>query len=178
MMSILKILGIILAIIVVAGVIFWGVAYYNTMGSETIIPDGNVTGKALIVYDPGYSGETKNVATSMAQDLKTKGYEVKLAGVRSNDATNITGYDVMIFGSPTYAADPSGIIKSYLEGLNIPQNVTVGVFSTGSGADDQDSNQVMQEIIQKKNLTVMVSRKYDQTAVQNDYTQFISELLA
>ena len=92
--------------------------------------------------------------------------------------SNITGYDVMIFGSPTYAADPSGIIKSYLEGLNIPQNVTVGVFSTGSGADDQDSNQVMQEIIQNKNVTVMVSRKYDQTAVQNDYTQFISELLA
>lgn len=177
-MSILKILGIILGIIVVAGVIFWGLGYYNTMGSETITPDSNVTGKALIVYDPGYSGETKNVATSMAQDLKSKGYEVKLAGVSSNDASNITGYDVLIFGSPTYAAAPSGIVKSYLEGLNIPPNVMVGVFSTGSGADDQDSNLVMQDIIQNKNITVKVSRKYDQTAVQNDYTQFISELLA
>ena len=177
-MSILKILGIILGIIVVAGVIFWGVGYYNTMGNETITPDSNVTGKALIVYDPGYSGETKNVASSMAQDLKSKGYEVKLAGVSSNYASNITGYDVLIFGSPTYAAAPSGIVKSYLKGLNIPPNVTVGVFSTGSGADDQDSNLVMQDIIQNKNITVKVSRKYDQTAVQNDYTQFISELLA
>lgn len=132
----------------------------------------------MIVYDPGLSGESKTVATKMGNELQSKGYEVKLAGVRSNDATNVTGYNVILFGGPTYAGDASSAIKTYLEGLNIPQNVTVGVFSVGSGADDQDSNLVMQQILQNKNVTVKVSVKFDKNAVQNDYSNYISQLMA
>ena len=177
-MSILKILGVILAIIVVAGVLVWGISYYNSTGSTTLNPNGNVTGKALIVYDPGLSGAPKTVATKMGNELQSKGYEVKLAGVRSNDATNVTGYNVILFGGPTYAGDASSVVKTYLEGLNIPENVTVGVFSVGSGADDQDSNLVMQQILQNKNVTVKVSVKFDNNAVQNDYSNYISQLMA
>ena len=155
-----------------------GISYYNSLGSQTLNPDGNVTGTALVVYDPSLSGETKNVATKMAEDLKSKGYKVKLAGIRSKDASNITGYNVLIFGSPTYAGNPSNTVKSYLTGLKIPQNTTVGVFSVGSGADDQDSNLVMQQTLQNKTVTVKVSKKYDQTAVQNDYQIYISQLLS
>ncbi|MBZ2166272.1 hypothetical protein [Methanobacterium spitsbergense] len=64
-MGVLKILGIILAMIVVVGVVMWGVTYANSLGSETLKPSGNITGKALIVYDPGWSAATKNGATQM-----------------------------------------------------------------------------------------------------------------
>lgn len=37
-MSILKILGVILAIIVVTGVLVWGISYYNSTGSTTLNP--------------------------------------------------------------------------------------------------------------------------------------------
>jgi flavorubredoxin len=176
-MNILKILGVILAIIVVAGVIVWGISYYNSTSSNTLNPNSNVTGTALIVYDPGLSGAPKNVATKMANELQQKGYEVKLAGIRSNDAVNVTGYNVILVGGPTYAGDASSVVKTYLEGLNIPQNVTVGVFSVGSGADDQDSNMIMQQILQNKNVTVKVSVKFDNNSVQNDYSKYISQLL-
>ncbi len=177
-MSILKILGIILAIIVVIGVVIYGIGYFGTLGNEKITPDGNITGKALIVYDPGYSGAPKNVADSMAQDLKSKGYEVKLAGVRSNDASNVSGYKLLIVGGPTYAGNPSGAIDSYLKGLNLSNNITVSVFSVGSGADDQDSNKVMQQILENKTIKVKESIKFDSKSVQNDYSNYVNKLFS
>lgn len=177
-MSIPKILVIIVLIVVVAGAVLWGFSYFNGTGSTTLNPAGNVTGKALIVYDPGFSGAPKAVASTMAKDLQSKGYTVKLAGINSKDTDNLSNYDVLIVGGPTYAGNTSTAVKSYLNNLNVGSNTTVGVFSVGSGADDQDSNKVMQQILENKNVTVKVSIKYDKTAMQNDYQQYINQLLA
>jgi menaquinone-dependent protoporphyrinogen IX oxidase len=176
-MSILKIFGIILAIIVVVAVVIWGVTYANSLGSETLKSSENITGKALIVYDPGWSGATKNIATKMGQELQSKGYEVTVAGVRSVEASNITGYNLLIFGSPTYVGNPSGLINSYIENLNLPQNVTVGVFTVGS-VSTEDSNLVLQQLLQNKTVAVKISKKFDQSAVQNNYTTYINAIRA
>lgn len=177
-MKLLKILAVILLIAFVAGAVLWGYSYLNGSGSTTLNSTGNVTGKALVVYDPGFSGAPKTVATNMAEDLKSKGYTVTLAGINSKDAGNVSGYDVLIVGGPTYAGNASSSVKSYLNNLNIDSNMTIGVFSVGSGADDQDSNIAMQRTLQDKGITVKVSIKYDKTAIQNDYTKYIDQLLA
>ncbi len=176
-MSISKILGIILALIVVVGVVIWGVTYDNSLGSETLKPSGNITGKALIVYDPGWSGATKNVATKMGQELQSKGYEVTVVGVRSIAALNVTDYNLFIFGSPTYGGNPSGLVDSYIDNLNLTQNVTIGVFTLGS-ISTQDSNLVLQQLLQNKTGTVKISKKLDQSAAQNNYTAYINEIIA
>lgn len=176
-MKILKILAIILLIMVVAGVVLWSYSYLNGAGSTTLNSTGNVTKKALVVYDPGFSGAPKTVANSLAEDLKSKGYTVTLAGINSKDAGNVSGYNVLIVGGPTYAGNASSSVKSYLNNLNVDSNTTIGVFSVGDGADDQDSNIAMQQILQNKGIKVKVSIKYDKTAVPNDYKKYINQLL-
>ncbi|MBM4241482.1 MAG: hypothetical protein FJ150_07480 [Euryarchaeota archaeon] len=181
-MNILIIVGIILAIIVLVAVVAYLIGFYGSYGSETIKPDGKITGKALIVYDPGLTGGTKTAALYMAEDLKSKDYEVKVAGVRSSDAANVSGYDILIVGSPTYGANPTGPIKSYLNGLKLPEDITIGVYSL-AGSNTQDSNLVMAQILKDKSIQVKISMKFGNSAFgasgdKNQYSNFVSQILA
>lgn len=184
-LSIWTIIGIVVGIIVIIIIILvaaYLVSNSRSSDSETIKPDGSITGKAIIVYDPGLSGGTKTAANYIAEDLKSKGYEVKLAGVRSSDVADISGYDILIVGSPTYGAKPTGPITSYLEGLKNPGNITAGVYAL-AGSDTQDSNVIMAEMLKNKSITVKISVKYGGSAFgasadRNQYAEFVSQLLA
>lgn len=181
-LSIWIIVGIILVILILISVIAWLVGYSRSHNSETIKPEGDITSKALIVYDPGLTGGTKTAALYMAEDLKSKNYEVTVAGVRSSEATDVSGYDILIVGSPTYGANPTGPVKSYLNGLKPPENITVGVYSL-AGSEVQDSNLVMAQILKDKSIQVKVSSKFGHSAFgassdKTQYSNFVSQLLA
>ena len=183
-LSIWVIIGIIVGIIVLIiliSVAALAVGNSRSHDSETIKPDGNINGKAIIVYDPGLSGGTKTAADYMAQDLKEKGYEVKIAGVKSTDSAEISGYDLLIVGSPTYGAKPTEPITAFLESLKNPGNLTVGVYAL-SGGDTQDAEIIMADILKNNSIPVKVSVKYGHSAFgasadRSQYSEFISQLL-
>ena len=180
-MSLWLILGIILAIIVLVVVFAYLIGYFSSSSTVTLNPEGNVSGKALIVYDPGLSGGTKTAAFQMAKVLNSKSYEVTVAGVRSNEASDLSGYDVLIVGSPTYGAKPTGAIESYLNSSKPPKNITLGVYSL-AGGNAQDSNLIMAQILKDKSLQVNVATKFGNSAFsaptdKNLYSNFVSQLL-
>lgn len=106
----------------------------RAIGSELLKQDGIATGKALVVYNPGLSGAPKDAATQIANDLKARGYEVTLAGVKSDVAANVSGYDVIVAGGPIYGGKVSPSIELYLQALTPPANAKVGAFAVGSSA--------------------------------------------
>ena len=99
--------------------------------SELIGPDGPAAGKALVVYNPGLSGAPKEAATKIASDLNARGYEVMLAGVNSEAATDVSGYDVIVAGGPIYGGKVSPSVYEYLETLAPPADAKVGAFAIG-----------------------------------------------
>jgi hypothetical protein len=104
---------------------------YGATGGETLNPTGSSIGRALVVYDPGFSGAAKQDATKIAGDLQAKGYTVNLAGVRSESASNKSDYSIIVAGGPIYWGQVSSSIDGYLKTLS--NNVKLGVFgSTGS----------------------------------------------
>jgi flavodoxin len=132
-------IGIVLVIVLVIVVAISGMAFlfmdvmsYTATGSETLSPAGTAAGNALVVYDPGVSGTTKNVAITIADDLQAKGYKVELAGVKSSAAADVSAYDVIVIGGPTYVGNISSSIRGYLQGLEPSTNAMVGVYATGS----------------------------------------------
>jgi flavodoxin len=174
------IIGIVLVVIILLSMIAWFIGIARSRDSKTIKSAGSITSKALIVYDPGLSGGTKTAAGYMAEDLKSKGYEVKLAGIRSREALDTSGYDLMIVGSPTYGATPTEPIISYLSILKPPENITIGVYSL-SGSDVPDSNLVMEQILKDESILVKVSTKFGRSVFgagdKSKYSNFISQLL-
>lgn len=159
----------------------WLIGVSRSKGSSTLKPDGDSRGKALIVYDPGMTGGTKNAAFYIGDELKNQGFEVKLAGVRSTEALNLSGFEILVVGSPTYGAQPTGPVKTYLNNLQSPGNINGGVF-TLAGSPAQDSNVIITQSLESKSIPVKVSTKYGGSAIsapsdKNLYSKFVSKLL-
>jgi len=134
-----KIVGLVIAVALVSFAAFMIVAGSDVMssqatGSELIKPGGPATGRALVVYNPGLSGAPKDAATQIANDLRARGYEVTLAGVKSDAAANVSGYDVIVAGGPIYGGKVSPSIDSYLRALTPPANAKVGAFAIGGSS--------------------------------------------
>jgi flavodoxin len=132
---------IIVVVIAVFSLINLDLMSYTATGSETISPAGTSTGHALVVYAPGISGEGKNMATKIASDLRTKGYSVELAGIRSGTAANASGYDVIIVGGPIYFGKVSSSVDAYLKTLKLQKDVKLGVFGT-TGSKEFNNNDI------------------------------------
>ncbi len=136
---ILAIIAIMFAIaIILAGVVFLDVAAYTATGSETLTPEENPVGRALVVYDPGLSGAAKTVAQKTATELQIQGYTVDFAGIKSGTAANTTGYTIIVAGGPIYAGTPTSSVKDFLSNLDPAPSTRIGVFGSGSGAQEQN----------------------------------------
>ncbi|MCD1295531.1 hypothetical protein CUJ83_11025 [Methanocella sp. CWC-04] len=134
----------VVAVFAVLGFVIFDVMSYTATGSETINPAGDVTGKALVVYDPGISGSAKNIAETVANDLKSNGYVVDLSGIRSQTAADQSGYDVIVVGGPIYAGNASSAVREYLASMKPSENAKIGVFATGS-VSISDAGQLQKE---------------------------------
>jgi flavorubredoxin len=140
------------------GIVFLDIASYGATGAETLPVSGTSIGKALVVYNPGLSGATKNLASKVAENLQLFGYTVTLAGVKSQAATETLEYSVIVVGSPIYAGTPTSSIKDYLSKLSIDEEVRLGFFGSGSGEqDDSDIAQIRNSIEALPNGDVMAT---------------------
>ncbi|MEN4017934.1 MAG: hypothetical protein PQ975_10020 [Methanobacterium sp.] len=172
---------IIVLIIAVGGFIALDVMSYTATGSETLNPPGIPVGNALIVYNPGVTGAAKNAADEIAIDLRSKGYKVELAGVRSVIAANTSDYDIIIVGGPMYFGKISNSIDTYLKTLTLQKEVKLGVFgTTGSDqlvAEDLESlkNQVA-SLQSGKNATIKLIRDRDEKNAAQDYEGLVLAL--
>lgn len=138
--KIAKIAGISLAVVLISlfavmGFIIYDVMSYTANGFETFSPEGNLTGNALVVYDPGISGQSANVALNIAKELQNKGYNVNLVGINNEKSKNISSYDLIVVGGPIYAGKASASVQSYLNNLKPTNGTKIAVFATGSDKD-------------------------------------------
>ena len=139
-MDLLIIIGLVILLIIVASIaafafITLDLMSYTATGSKTLSPARSPKGNALVVYGPGLSGAAKKAANDIAEDIKSKGYKVDLAGVRSKTAANISDYNIIIAGGPMYWGKVSSSIDKYLKTLKLPEDTKIGVFGTTGSAE-------------------------------------------
>ncbi|MGZ7210365.1 MAG: flavodoxin domain-containing protein [Methanobacterium sp.] len=128
------ILLIFLALIIAAVFIFFDLMSYTARSTKYLTPTGKTRGKALVVYNPGLSGEAKNAANFIVNELKSRDYKVDLAGLRSATAANTSGYDIVIAGGPMYFGKVTKSLEKYLKTVKLPEDVKLGVFATTGSA--------------------------------------------
>jgi menaquinone-dependent protoporphyrinogen IX oxidase len=186
MKKIFKIILIAFAILIIVGVVFAGIVFmnltaYTATGSETLTATGQEMGKALVVYDPGLTGAAKDVADKIALNLQTTGYTVNFAGIKSNAASNTADYNIIVAGGPIYAGAPTSSVKDFLNNLSNVQNVKVGVFGSGSGAQEQiDIDQIKAAIADLPNGEALANAIVVKIGSNEDVNQraldFVAEL--
>lgn len=150
MRKIIKIVFIAFAVLIIAGVGSFGLVMFDVAGNLATdshpLPNGEPTGQAIVIYNPGLTGKAKDVATRIGYDLQDKGYNVVLAGVKSTAAQNLTGYDLVIVGGPIYMGKASSSIQAYLGSFNPPTNSVIGAFGYGSVASNASQSELNTEV--------------------------------
>ena len=166
--------GIVIAIVAILAVsaiaaIFLDLSSYMDTGSQTLNSTGAATGRALVVYDPGLSGSPKSAAHQVAVDLQAKGYDVDLAGVRSNVATNTSGYDIIVAGGPMYFGKATSSIEGFIRSLTPQQQTRLGVFvTTGSSTYvNSDFSSLQQQLESATSHQVTIQMVLDGNVTQN-----------
>ncbi len=144
MNKILKAILAVIGVLLIVGFAAFSLVIFDVAGNFATdthpLPNGDATGKALVVYDPGLTGGVKDVATLVGYSLQDSGYDVMLAGVKSSLADNPADFDVIVVGGPIYAGKPATTIQAYIDTLTPPEDAVVGAFGYGSASID-NSNQ-------------------------------------
>ncbi|HEY8392529.1 MAG TPA: hypothetical protein VIL83_07370 [Capillibacterium sp.] len=82
---------------------------------EQVLPGkGDKPKKALIIYQPALTKVTTRRAQELAAGLNAGGFEVTLNHPGKHLTTDLSGYDLVIFGSPTYAGQLTKALRDYL----------------------------------------------------------------
>jgi flavorubredoxin len=96
---------------------------------ETINPNGN-TGKAFVAYRPGISFFQRDVTYAFIEGLKDNDWSIDVTTTSSQTPTDISNYDLVVFGSPTYGGKPHQSVTDYIEQLGNLGNKHVALVVT------------------------------------------------
>jgi flavodoxin len=177
-------LGIVLIVLIAfasIGFVIGDIMSYTATGSQTLNPNGTSAGKALVVYDPGITGTAKNVAAVIADDLQAKGYTVTLAGIKSSNVLNTTGYNVIVIGGPVYAGQPASSLQAYLSDITPPKEAKIGIFTTGSVTANSDNTAFVKKEIALNNTNIYqiddVMKFVNTNTINQKASEFVNGLL-
>lgn len=112
-------------------------------------PEGK-TGTALVVYHPGRGSFHSRVVSSLADGLISASWRVEVTTASAQAPTDLSSYDLLVLGSPTYWFTPSWTIQRFLRRLgDLGGQPTVTIIS-GMGAGERSAS-VMEKLIREAN---------------------------
>ena len=123
-------------IIVIAGLIISGVIIVNLNGAEIVRdvvinnPDG-LTGTVFVVFRPGLTGFNEGVVNEFVRGLVDSDWRVEVTTSSSVTPTNVTGYDLIVLGSPTNGARPHASMLDYLTRVDFEGKPVVLILTSG-----------------------------------------------
>lgn len=83
---------------------------------EQVLPGkGEIPKKAMLIYQPALTKITTKIAQELAAGLNAGGYEVTLNHPGKHLATELSGYELVVFGSPTYAGQMTKALTNYMQ---------------------------------------------------------------
>lgn len=91
--------------------------------------------RALIIYQPSVTSAASDVAHAIAKGLNDAGCEVTLNAPCKNLSADISGYSIVVFGSPNYGGSPGHALLDYLNQIEDFSGKRILLFSTSGNPE-------------------------------------------
>ena len=101
-------------------------------------PEGDA-GTALVVDHPGRGSFHVQVVSGFVEGLVSSGWRVERTTASRQAPADLSGYDLLVLGSPTYWFTPSWPIRSYLGRLGDLKGQRTITLVTGMGAGERSA---------------------------------------
>lgn len=107
-------------------------------------------GTALVVYHPGLTGFHEKATHAFAEGLVSSGWRVEITTASSQAPSDLSSYDLVVLGGPTYQGGPARPVQNYVERLgDLGGKRTVAIVS-GLGRTE-GSVAVMEGLVRQAN---------------------------
>jgi len=113
-----------------------------------VLNPGGETGTALVVYHPGQSSFQRDVSYAFAEGLVSKGWRVEVTTASAQAPKDLSGYDLLVLGAPTYDWQPAKRLQAYVKGLGDLSAKPTVIIISGAGYTDL-SQRAMEMLVQE-----------------------------
>jgi hypothetical protein len=118
-------------------------------GIEVLNREGDL-GTALVVYHPGLTGFHERVTSAFADGLVSNGWRVEMTTASPYAPTDLSSYDLLVLGGPTYFWTPNRPIRSYLSRLGDLGGKRTAIIITSLGMGER-SISTMERLVRASN---------------------------
>lgn len=146
----------VLVILVVGVALLYLVTSQEVVSSIEVLNRGGDQGTALVVYHPGLTGFHERVTSAFADGLVSNGWRVEMTTASPYAPTDLSNYDLLVLGGPTYFWTPNRPIKSYLSRLGDLGGKRTAIIITALGMGER-SISTMERLVQAANGDIVKS---------------------
>lgn len=103
-----------------------------------------------MVYHPGKGSFQREVFSGFAEGLVSRGWRVEMTTPSAQSPRDLSGYDLLVVGGPTYGFAPNRPIKRYLRRLGDLAGQRTVTIITGLGMGERSAS-IMANLVRKAN---------------------------
>ena len=139
----------VVVVLAVGGRMYYGRNKDVVSEVKTLNPGGDV-GTAFVVYHAGKSDFQQRVISGFVEGLVSTGWRVELTTASDQTPTNLSAYDLLVLGGPTYMFTPNRPIRRYLSRLGDLRGQRTVTIITAMGAGSR-STSIMERLVREAN---------------------------
>ena len=147
-----------LAIVVILAVLlaYVGFVISNDVFTQLVIRNPEGVKTALVLYHPGLTSFSKDVAFAFSDGLVKNDWRVEVATPSIEAPTDVSKYSLLVVVSNTYAFTPDAPTTRHIERIGNLNGIQVVLLTLGAGSA-QESKQSLENMIQARNGTIIKS---------------------
>ena len=134
-----------------------GVQMQTCVPSEvvTVNPDG-ATGAAFVAYHAGLSNFQKGVTLAFVRGLVSNGWRCDVTTASREAPMDLSAYDLLVLGAPTYAFKPADPIRRYLKLVGDLGGLPTVLLVTGAGTTERAASVLADTVTEANGTTIEV----------------------
>lgn len=128
----------------------------NDVVTELVIKNPEGAKRALVLYHPGLSSFSKDVAYAFADGLVVNDWRVEIATPSNEAPTDLSEYSLLVIASNTYAFTPDVPTTRHIERIGDLSGIQTVLLTLGAGSAEE-SKKALENLVQSSNGTIAKS---------------------
>jgi hypothetical protein len=145
-----------LLIIAASLLVYASIGMNNDVITEITVQNSQGSKSALILYHPGLTSFSYDVAYAYADGLVSNNWRVEITTVSTQAPTNLSKYDLLVVLSNTYAFTPDKPTTRQLERMGNLDEIQTVLITLGAGSA-QESKQSLESMVSASNGDIVQS---------------------
>ena len=129
--------------------------YREVTLTETLNPSGSKI--ALVIYHPGLTSFTKDVASAYTDGLVNSGWQVELTTASNQAPSDMPKYSLLVLCWPIYDFNPAPTITNYVHRIGDLKDMNTTIIAVGGGLDPLNAPAAMNKTVQDAHGTIIQS---------------------